>query len=92
MFSGFAGLLKSVNKGWLKDVLSGAGLTLATSGASLFLFSQMLGLFRNNMGSLPAAILSLAHISGFDIFFSLIFGAYVARMTLNSGNLVLKGK
>ena len=92
MFSGFSGLLKSVNKGWLKDVLSGAGLTLATSGASLFLFNQMLNIFKNNLGGVPVDILSLAHIAGFDIFFSLIFGAYVARMTLNSGNLVLKGR
>lgn len=92
MASGFAGLLKAVNKGWLKDVLSGAGLTLATSGASLFLFNQMLNVFKSNMSSVPVTILSLAHVSGFDIFFSLVFGAYVAKMTLNSGNLVLRGK
>ncbi|MGP9689558.1 DUF2523 family protein [Psychrobacter sp. AOP22-C1-C5] len=92
MFSGFAGLLKSVNKGWLKDVLSGAGLTLATAGASMILFSQMLNIFKNNLGGIPVDILSLAHIAGFDLFFSLIFGAYVTRMTLNSGNLVLRGK
>lgn len=83
-------LLKSVNKGFLKDFLTGAGLTLATSGATLFVFNQMLNVFKNNVNSVPSQILSLAHIAGFDIFFSLILGAYVAKMTLSAGKLSLK--
>lgn len=83
-------LLKSVNKGFLKDLLTGAGLTLATSGVSMIIFGQMLNVFKSNLNTVPFDILSLAHIAGFDIFFSLIFGAYVTKFTLSSGNFALR--
>lgn len=85
-------LLKSVNKGFLKDLLTGAGLTLATSGVSMIIFGQMLNVFKSNINTVPFDILSLAHIAGFDIFFSLIFGAYVTKFTLSSSNLALRKK
>lgn len=85
-----ASLIKSSQRGFLKNLLEGAGLTLATSGATLIAFNKMLDVFKNSIGSVPADVLSLAHIAGFDVFFSLIFGAYVTKFTLSSGNLVLK--
>lgn len=90
--SGLAGLLKAVNKGWLKDMLTGAGLTLATSGATLIIFGQMVNVFKSNVNTVPSDILALAHIAGFDIFFSLIFGAYVTKFTMNAGALSLRKK
>lgn len=87
---GLSGLLKAVNKGWLRDVLVGAGLTLATAGVSLTVFNQLINSFKNNLNSVPHDILALAHIAGFDIYFSLILGAIVTKFTLSSGNLGLK--
>lgn len=92
MGSGFAGLLKAVNKGWLRDVLTGAGLTLATSGASLVVFNKLLDQFKTSLNGVSGDVLSLAHIAGFDVFFSLVFGAYVTKFTLNAGNLKLRKK
>ena len=88
--SGLTGILKSVNKGFLKDLLTGAGLTRVTSGATLIIFGQMVNVFRGNINSVPSDILALAHIAGFDIFFSLVFGAYVTKFTMSAGNLSLR--
>ena len=90
--SSLSSILKSTNKGFLKDMLTGAGLTLATSGASLIAFNQLLNQFKANLGGLPSTVLSLAHIGGFDIFFSLLLGAYVTKFTLNAGKMTLSKK
>jgi hypothetical protein len=90
--SSLSNILSSVNKGFLKDFLTGAGLTLATSGATLIVFNQMLNQFKGNLGSVPQDMLALAHIAGFDIFFSLVLGAYVTRFTLGAGKLSLTKK
>lgn len=87
-----ASILKSVNKGFLKNVLEGAGLTLVSSGSLLVIFNQMLTTFKSNLNSVSADILALAHLAGFDVFFSLVLGAYVTRMVQNSGSLTLRKK
>ena len=87
-----AALLKSLNKGWLKDVLTGAGLTLGTAGASMFLINQFIDRFRSNTGGIPADILSLAHIAGFDYAISIILGAIVTAATLGASKLSLRKK
>ena len=84
-----ASILKSVNKGFLKDFLTGAGLTLATSGTTLVALNQVIQHFKNTVNGMPPLALSLAHLSGIDVAFSLILGAIVAKWTLSSSNLTL---
>lgn len=85
-----ASILKSVNKGLLKDILTGAGLSLATSGATLIALNQVIQHFRNTITGMPPLALSLAHLSGIDVAFSLILGAIVAKWTLSANNLTLQ--
>ena len=81
--SSLSTLLSSLQKGFLKNVLTGAGVTLSTAGITLTAL-------RNNLNSVNADVLSLAHLAGFDIAISLVLGALVTRLTLNSTKLALK--
>lgn len=92
MGSLLAGLLKNLNKGWLKDMLLGAGLTLGAAAGSMIFISQLINMFKSNANSIPADILSLAHIAGFDYAISIILGAIVASVAKNAGSLTLRKK
>ena len=83
-------LLKSANKGWLKDVLTGAGLTLGTSAIALTALNTAISSFKSNLTGLPVELLGLAHIAGFDYAFSIILGAIVARNVQSAGKLSLQ--
>lgn len=88
----FAGLLKSLNKGWLKDILVGAGLTLGTAGASMLIINQFITSFKDNINTIPVDVLSLAHMAGFDYGFSIILGAIVASAMKDATKLSLRKK
>ena len=90
--SSLAALLKSVNKGWLKDILTGAGLTLGTAGVSMILINQVIDNFKNNVNGVPADVLALAHMAGFDYAISIVLGAIVARAAQGAANLSLRKK
>lgn len=92
MFSILANLLKGINKGWLKDVLGGAGLMLGAAAGSMIFINQLIDMFKSNANSIPADILSLAHIAGFDYAISIILGAIVASVAKNAGSLTLRKK
>lgn len=83
-------LMKSANKGWLKDVLTGAGLTLGTSAITLTALNTAISTFKNQLGQVSADILGLAHIAGFDYAMSIILGAIVARQIQSAGKLSLQ--
>lgn len=83
-------LLKSANKGWLKDVLVGAGLTLGTSAVTLTALNTAIDVFKDSLIGLPADIMGLAHIAGFDYGFSIILGAMVAKHVQAAGKLTLQ--
>lgn len=87
-----AGLLKSLDKGWLKNVLSGAGLSLGTAGLSMIFINQFIDKFRTGVNSIPFDVLSLAHIAGFDYAISIILGAIVAVAVQGAGKLSLRKK
>lgn len=87
-----AALLKSINKGWLREVLIGAGLTLGTAGASMVFINGLIEHFKTNVNSIPADILSLAHIAGFDYAISIVLGAVVAAAVGNAAKLTLQKK
>lgn len=90
MFSILANMLKGINKGWLKSVLLGAGLTLGAAAGSMTFINQLIGMFRTNANSIPADILGLAHVAGFDYAISIILGAIVASVAMNAGSLSLR--
>lgn len=92
MFSILANLLKGINKGWLKTMLLGAGLTLGAAAGSMSFINQLINLFKSNANSIPADILSLAHIAGFDYAISIILGAIVASVAMEAGKLSLRKK
>lgn len=92
MGSLLAGLLKNLNKGWLKEMLLGAGLTLGAAAGSMIFINQLINMFKSNANSIPADILSLAHIAGFDYAISIILGAIVASVAKNAGSLTLRKK
>lgn len=83
-------LVKSVNKGWLKDVLTGAGLTLCTSAVTLTALDTAISTFKGQLGQVSQDILGLAHIAGFDYAMSIILGAIVARQVQSAGKLSLQ--
>ena len=47
-------------------------------------------ILKNSVNSVSADVLGLAHLAGFDVAMSLILGAIVTRLTLNSQKLMLK--
>lgn len=85
-----ATIYASLTKGFLKNVLQGSGLTLGTTAISMTAFNSALNYFKNQVNSIGADILGLAGLGGFDVFFSLILGAIVTRMTMQNGKLFLK--
>lgn len=87
-----AALLKSLDKGWLKNVLGGAGLALGSAGLSMILINQFIDKFRTGVNSIPHDVLSLAHIAGFDYAISIILGAIVAVAVQGAGKLSLRKK
>lgn len=90
MFSILANMLKGINKGWLKEVLLGAGLTLGAAAGSMTFINQLIDMFRSNANSIPLDILGLAHVAGFDYAISIILGAIVASVAMNAGSLSLR--
>ncbi|STZ63514.1 Protein of uncharacterised function (DUF2523) [Moraxella lacunata] len=83
-------LFKNLQKGWLKDVLTGAGLTLGTSAITLTMLDTAIKHLRSGLNSVSADLLGLAHIAGIDLAMSIIIGAIVARSTMQAGKLTLQ--
>lgn len=90
MWSKLVSVLNSLQRGSLKSWLTGAGLMLGTSVASMTAFSAAVSALKNQTNAVSVDVLALAHLSGFDVAMSLILGAIVTRMTLNSSKLVLR--
>ena len=90
MWSKLSDLLTSLQKGTLKNVLTGAGLMLGSNAIVLTAFSTAVNTLKNSVNSASADVLGLAHLAGFDVAMSLILGALVTRLTLNSQKLMLK--
>jgi hypothetical protein len=88
--SSLATLFSSLQKGFLKNVLTGAGITLATSGTLLILLNQAVTTFKNSLGTVSATVLNLAGLAGFDYAFSIILGAIVTKYIQSSSRLTLK--
>lgn len=85
-------LLSSLQKGFLKNALTGAGLTLATGGAILTALNTAIDQFKSSLGAVSASLLQLAGVAGFDVAFSIVLGAIAARYVQNSAKLYLARK
>ena len=83
-------LFKGLQKGWLKDVLTGAGLTLGTSAVTLTALNTVVSKLRSDLNSVSSDLLMLMHLMGIDIAMSIIIGAIVTRYTMQATKLTLQ--
>lgn len=83
-------LFKGLQKGFLKDVLTGAGLTLGTAAINLTALNTVITKFKSDLNGIPSDLLGLASLAGIDIAISITLGAIVTRHALSSTKLTLK--
>lgn len=83
-------LFKGLQKGWLKDVLTGAGLTLGTAAINLTALNTIITKFKSDLNGIPSDLLGLASLAGIDVAISITLGAIVTRHALSSTKLTLK--
>lgn len=88
----FIDALQSAQSGFLKNVLSGAGLTLATSGTLLVAINKLIDTMRDNITHLPPTALALADAAGFDYYISVTLGAILTKYVQSSARLTLVRK
>lgn len=87
--SSFSTILSSLQKGFLKNVLTGAGVTLSTAGITLTALNTAINHFKSSLGDMAITLVQFAGLAGFDVFFSLVLGAITARYVQNSTKLFL---
>lgn len=96
MARSFEGLLAKVfdssNKGLLKDILTGAGLTLASNAVFLTFANQYIDNLQSQTGALSASLASILHIAGIDYSMSIVLSAIVTRLAINPPSLTLTRK
>jgi membrane protein insertase Oxa1/YidC/SpoIIIJ len=89
--AGLSGLLSKVidssTKGGLKNLLAGAGLTLASNAVFMVIVEQYITHLRAQTGALSADLASLIHLSGGDYALSIILSAVVTRIAINPPKL-----
>lgn len=90
MWKILAGLLISSQKGFLKNLLVGAGLMLVTSAAMMAAFSVAVSNLKSSYGSISSNVLGIAHIAGIDVAISIILGAIVTRIGLSASKLSIQ--
>lgn len=85
-------IFASLQKGFLKNVLEGAGITLLTSGGILTALNTAIDQFKSSLGAVSSTLLQLAGVCGFDVAFSIVLGAIAARYVQNTARLYLARK
>jgi len=85
-------ILTGLQRGWLRNVLEGAGITFITAGASLTAFNIAVSSFQNSLNGLATVVAQFAGLLGLDISFSLVLGAIATRYIQNSARLHLARK
>lgn len=95
-FSGLSSLLSKVldsqQSGFLKKVLTGAGLTFGSTAVVTTLVDSYIKQVITNTQSLPADILMILGLSRIDYGLSVVLSAVVARSMMNGASLYLKKK
>lgn len=90
--SSLSTIFASLQKGFLKNVLEGAGITLLTSGGILTALNTAIDQFKSSLGAVSSSLLQLAGVCGFDVAFSIVLGAIAARYVQNTARLYLARK
>jgi hypothetical protein len=90
MWSKLVDIFTSLQKGTLKNLLTGAGVMLGTNVVVLSTFQAAVNSLRGTLNSVGADVLSLASLTGIDVGMALVLGAIVTRLQLNSSKLILK--
>lgn len=90
MWGLLARLLTGLSRGLLKNVLLGAGLMLGSYAIVMMAFSQAVNAVSGSMGGIPADVLALISLAGFDHAMSIILSAIATRITLNQEKLFFK--
>lgn len=94
--SGLASLLSKIlesrEKGLLKSILTGAGLTFGSTLLVTTAIDAYIAKIKSDIYGLPTAILSLMGMSQMDYAFSVILSAVVSRAFMNSSGIFLKKK
>ena len=84
-----AKILQSTQTGFLKNVLTGAGVGLVTSSVSYIAFQQAVNAVKQTAMGVGGDVIMILHIAGFDIFMSMILAATATTMTINATKLSL---
>lgn len=82
--------MEVVGSGAAKNMLTGAGLGLATSAFILTILNRYIDVFTQSMNGLQ--MIGLLAISGVDVAMSVIIGALVTRATIASQSISLTKK
>ncbi|MHA3058991.1 DUF2523 family protein [Acinetobacter sp. ANC 4641] len=90
MWSKLAAVLESLQSGFLKKVLTGAGLALASSTAYKLYFDNAISQFIATANTIPSTTASLLHKSGFDQGMLIIVTSILISLSLNSSKVFLK--
>lgn len=90
MWAILARLLNAVLRGSLKNILTGAGLMLATYAVVMTAFNGAIDALHQSMSAIPANIMVFISMAGFDHAISIIMGAIVTRILLNQDKLFLR--
>lgn len=93
-FNGFASLLSKVlesrENGLLKNILTGAGLTVASTAVMTTLVNSYIDKAKSDLNTLPQAMLQLMGLSNVDYALSVILSAVVSRVFMNSQGIFVK--
>jgi len=76
-------------QGSVKTALLGAGLGLASAVVMKTVLERYINQALQQMQGFDAVVASFLHLSGFDIALSVVIGALIARVTMNSMKLSL---
>lgn len=91
---GLAGLIQKIldsrESGFLRNILTGAGLTLGSTVVVTSTIKTYIAKIQTDVYSLPSDMLVLMSLSNMDYAFSVVLSAVVARATMNSMGLFLK--
>lgn len=85
-------LLDSASKGFLANVLVGAGLTLSSTLVVTGLVDQYIKTIQSDVYSLPQSLLMILGLSKIDYALSVVLSAVVARAAMNASGVFVKKK
>lgn len=90
MFETLHDLLDSFSSGFIKRALTGAGLTLGTSGTMMIVLNKIIENMQDAVTRLPPLAVALADIAALDYYVSCVLGAIVTKYAYSGSQLTLQ--